>query len=454
MKLKNRSLSKCFLWLICIIVLNGGYSYDAVAPAADFSPAQLEQLKKLSPAEKRALAAKAGVKLTEPQTEKKVTSPVVVTPRQVKEAGAPEKEMAALPETRELEQETLKSVSTGSPVVQVANQEDAEQLELRRAFTEFVRESKPLSVNTHLSQFGYDLFAGTPTTFAPATEIPVPPEYTLGPGDEIKVQLFGKQNAQYSMTVDREGAIAFPGIGPLAVTGMSFAEAKAFIAQQIREKMIGVSASITMGELRSIRIFALGQVERPGSYVVSGLATLSSALFVSGGVKKTGSLRKIILKRNGKEITTLDLYDFLLHGDTSHDVRLLPQDVVYAPSIGKTAGVAGQVLRPAIYELKNETTVADALKLAGGLRPTAYQTKIQVERISQGKKRIVLDMPLKGSGPGRRLEDGDLIKIFSILDIEENPIYLLGNVKRPGKYAWHKNMRMKELIRNTGALLP
>jgi len=447
MKLKNRRWSRCFLWLICIIVLNGGYSHEAVAQGINLSPKQVKQLKKLSPKEKKALAAKAGIKLGKPQAQKKVKSPVVATPRQVKKAVAPAAKV------NKPKKETLTSIAKGPPIAKL-NQEAAKRLALRPGFTKLVSGLKPLSVDAQLSQFGYELFAGTPTTFAPATEIPVPPEYVLGPGDEIKVQLFGKENAQYSMTVDREGAIAFPGIGPLAVAGMNFAEGRAFIAQQIKEKMIGVSASITMGKLRSIRIFALGEVNRPGSYVVSGLATLSSALFASGGVKKTGSLRKIILKRNGKEITTLDLYDFLLHGDTSHDVRLLPQDVVFVPPIGKTVGVAGQVLRPAIYELKSETTVADALKLAGGLRPTAYKTKIQVRRISKGKELIVFDLPLKGSGPVRHLEDGDLIKVFAMLDFEKNPIYLLGNVKRPGKYAWHKNMRMKELIRNTDALLP
>ncbi|MDX8409544.1 MAG: polysaccharide biosynthesis/export family protein, partial [Mariprofundales bacterium] len=186
--------------------------------------------------------------------------------------------------------------------------------------------------NAHrLQQFGYELFAGSPITFAPANDIPVPAEYIIGPGDELKVQLFGRRDDHLSLLVDRDGEVAFPGVGALNVTGMRYAEVRAFIAAQIKEKIIGVSVSITMGKLRSIRVFVLGEVEVPGSYAVSGLSTISNALFYSGGAKKTGSLRKIQLKRQGKVIARIDLYDFLLHGNTAGDQRLLPGDVVFIP---------------------------------------------------------------------------------------------------------------------------
>jgi len=429
------------------------FVWAGMAAAVTLTPAQLEQLKQLSPAQKAALAKQAGVALpARKTTPTPKTSPVVVKPR-TPGSGAPEREMSGSTPA----QTTVAAAKTpepASPVQKVSSQKAAEKTELNRAFANFASESKPMTVNTRLKQFGYDLFSGAPTTFAPATEVPVPPEYVLGPGDEIKVQLFGKENSEFSMTVDREGAVAFPNIGPLTVASMRFAEAKAFIAQQIKQKMIGVSASITMGQLRSIRVFALGEVARPGSYVVSGLATLSNALFVSGGVKKTGSLRKIQLKRAGKVVATLDLYDFLLHGDTSHDVRLLPQDVVYVPPIGATVGVAGQVLRPAIFELKHERALADALHLAGGLRPTAYRKKVQIERIAGGAERKVLDVALNDRGRKTHLHDGDMVKVYSVLDFEENPVFLLGNVKRPGKYAWHQGMHLRDLIPNDDALLP
>lgn len=448
--LKTGMLHRCLAFMA---VFACAFIWASMASAVTLTPSQLEQLKQLSPAQQAALAKKAGVALPKQESVKvPTTSPVVVKPR-TPGSSALEREMGGSAPV----QTTATAATTpepASPVQKVSSQQAAEKTELNRAFANFASESKPKAVNIRLKQFGYVLFSGAPTTFAPATEVPVPPEYVLGPGDEIKVQLFGKENSEFSMTVDREGAIAFPNIGPLTVASMRFAEAKAFIAQQIKQKMIGVSASITMGKLRSIRVFALGEVSRPGSYVVSGLATLSNALFVSGGVKKTGSLRNIQLKRAGKVVARLDLYDFLMHGDTSHDVRLLPQDVVYVPPIGKTVGVAGQVLRPAIFELKQERMLADALRLAGGLRPTAYRKKVQIERIARGAERKVLDVPLTGKGRKTRLRDGDLVKVYSVLDFEENPVFLLGNVKRPGKYAWHQGMRLRDLIPNDDALLP
>ncbi|MDX8412541.1 MAG: SLBB domain-containing protein [Mariprofundales bacterium] len=517
----------------------------SIGTAATLSPAQMEQLKQLTPAQRSALAKKAGVTLPDQTPTNVLKMPPVVMKSRAVESGVLEGDMGEnkpkgktstkaqssptdLLAKKTLAEKTFFPVSqqyrigigdrvivhffgekpsflnramqshqdstnnellmrvdrnglimfpgVGGLLVAGLAKRDIEELITKKISTQhssstlkvvveiqsfishllanITTEAKPMAVDTSIKQFGYDLFSGVPTTFAPATEVPVPPEYVLGPGDEIKVQLFGKENSEFSMTVDREGAIAFPNIGPITVSSMHFAEAKAFIAQQIKQKMIGVSASVTMGKLRSIRVFALGEVAQPGSYVVSGLATLSNALFVSGGVKKSGSLRKIQLKRAGKVVATLDLYDFLLHGDTSHDVRLLPQDVVYVPPIGKTVGVAGKVLRPAIFELKEERTLADILLLAGGLRPTAYRKKVQIERISGGAERKVLDILLSKRGEKRRLHDGDLVKVYSVLDFEENPVFLLGNVKRPGKYAWHQGMSLRDLIPNDKALLP
>ncbi len=449
--LKSGMLRWC---MMIVTVLSCGFVQADMAAAITLSPAQLEQLKQLSPAQRAALAKQAGVALpVRKQAKVPTTSPVVVKPR-TPGNGALEKSMAGGHVPGQGEASAVAALTSTPPTRKGSSPKTAEKATLQRAFADFTSKSRPMAVDTHIKQFGYNLFAGVPTTFAPATDVPVPPEYVLGPGDEIKVQLFGKENSEFSMTVDRDGTIAFPNIGPLTVARMRFSQAKAFIAEQIKQKMIGVSASITMGNLRSIRVFSLGEVARPGSYVVSGLSTLSNALFVSGGVKKAGSLRNIQLKRAGKVVAHLDLYDFLLHGDTSHDVRLLPQDVVYVPPIGKTVGVAGQVLRPAIFELKHERTLADVLHLAGGLRPTAYRKKVQIERIANGVARKVLDVPLTRAGLKTRLHNGDLVKVYSVLNFEENPVFLLGNVKRPGRYAWHKGMHLRDLIPNDNALLP
>ena len=438
-----------FVKCILLVLLVSHWMATAEGLTAD----QLRMVEQLSPQDKAALAKQYGVALPENTKRKSISAPQTVKARNSGQ-GVLEAGVKASKDETIINQEIAASAKVDVPVAKAKGQ-TADKIELRRAFSDFVRESKPLQVNTsNLKQFGYDLFAGVPTTFAPATDVPVPAEYVLGPGDELEVQLFGKKSETFTLVVNREGAVAFPEIGPLTLAGMSFAEAKATIAQEVGDKMVGVSASISMGKLRSIRIFALGEVERPGSYTVSGLATLSHALFVSGGVKKTGSLRNVQLKRQGKVVVTLDLYDFLLNGDTSKDMRLLPGDVVFVPPIGKTASIAGEVVRPAIYELKGHVDVAAMIKLAGGLMPKAFRDEALIERINVNGNQEVKNITLGSKGLKTRIQDGDVIKVFSISDFEENPVLLIGNVKRPGKYAWTKGMRLKDLLKDEQALLP
>ena len=207
-----------------------------------------------------------------------------------------------------------------------------------------------------LKPFGYDLFAGVPSTFAPATDIPVPSQYVVGPGDRFEVQLIGTTKGRYSLVVNRNGSVMFPELGPIAVSGLGFEEAKNRIESRVNDQMIGTRVVISMGELRSIRVLVLGEAARPGSYTVSGLATVTNALFASGGIKKIGSLRNIQVKRKGALVQRLDLYDLLINGDTADDVRLLPGDVIFIPPVGTTVAVTGEIRRPAIYELKGESS--------------------------------------------------------------------------------------------------
>ncbi|MFQ5668808.1 MAG: polysaccharide biosynthesis/export family protein, partial [Candidatus Binatia bacterium] len=340
--------------LFCGILLAHAAA-NAVEPTAQ----QLQLLQQLSP-EQRATALRALGKQAagKPQTGPQ-PAPAVVKPRPVKGPSR-------------IEQEAAKTA--GTPKI--------------------AEKKQPKAVRQRLKQFGYDLFAGAPTTFAPATDIPVPADYVIGPGDTVQVQLFGKENAEHSLQVTREGVLNFPGIGPISVAGLSFAELKRDLRQRISQQMIGIKSSITMGPLRSIRVFVLGEAHRPGSYTVSALSTMTNALFVSGGIQSIGSLRDIQLKRSGKLVRRLDLYDLLLHGDTSGDVRLLPGDVIFIPPIGRTVGVAGEVRRPAIYEIKGEKTVAEVLDLAGGLLPTAYPQASQLVRINRRRERTLVDIDL------------------------------------------------------------
>ncbi|MFY9260105.1 MAG: SLBB domain-containing protein [Gallionella sp.] len=420
------------------------------------TPEQLQQLQQLPSSQQAAILQQ--VQSTPSIVNVPASVPVQSTGDAVKPRDTGVGKLEAAPvgvDEQKAAAEAQKAPATNVPVVEVASQKAADKQETRRSFEDFLREAKPMTVDTqNLQQFGYDLFAGQPTTFEPVTNVPVPPEYVLGPGDEIKVQLFGKDNVMLTLAVDREGSVAFPQVGPIALAGLSFAQAKTMLSEMIAQKMIGNTANITMGQLRSIRIFALGDVFKPGSYTVSGLATLSHALFSSGGVKKMGSLRNIQLKRNGQPIVSLDLYDFLLRGDTSKDRRLLPGDVVFVPPLTRTISIAGQVARPAIYEIKNEKTVSEILRLAGGLMPNAYLDRALIERLDgKGEKKIV-SINLSNTGLRTFIQNGDVIKVFSGSEFETNQVLLIGNVKRPGTHAWEKGMRVSSVIASMDDLMP
>ncbi len=312
--------------------------------------------------------------------------------------------------------------------------------------------SQPLVIEDDLLQFGYELFAGAPTTFAPATDIPVSDDYLIGPGDEVHVQLYGKTARVADVVVDRDGQLAFPELGPITVSGLTFREMKDHIGREVENRLIGVSVSVSMGRLRSIHIFILGEVFQPGRYTVSGLSTMTNALFVSGGVRKVGSLRNVQLKRDGRIVRTMDLYDLLLRGDTSSDDRLMPGDVIFIPPVGPVAGVAGEVLRPALYELNGPKTVRALIDLAGGLLTTAHTDLIQLERIDGGR-RVTYDMSLDGSREWTA-RDGDIVKVYPILSRDEDVVFIEGNVLRPGKRQYFEGMRLGDLIGSPDELLP
>src|SRR6185437_6350495 len=212
-----------------------------------------------------------------------------------------------------------------------------------------------------LKPFGYDLFAQYPASFNPITNVPVPSNYIVGPGDTLDVLLYGNQNHAYQMVVGRDGQINFPQLGPINVGGQLFSAVQSEIESRVAHQMIGVRASVTMAETRSIQIFVMGNAYEPGSYTISGLGTITSALYAAGGIDKTGSMRKIELKRGGALVRTLDLYDLLIHGSTADDLKLLQGDVVFVAPVGATVAVDGQVQRPAIYEIRGETTPAQMI---------------------------------------------------------------------------------------------
>jgi polysaccharide biosynthesis/export protein len=298
-----------------------------------------------------------------------------------------------------------------------------------------------------LEPFGYDLFGRSSRGLARDTDIPVPADYVIGPGDTINIQLFGSQNNEVFLPVSREGTINFPEIGPVNVSGLTFTQMRDILNERVMEQMIGVRASITLGELRSINVFLLGDVMRPASYNVSGLSTITDALYAGGGVERIGSLRNIELRRDGATVGTLDVYDLLLRGDTRGDVRLQAGDVVFVPPIGAQVTVAGEVRRPAIYEVKDEDSVADLIALAGGFNAAANRTAVKLERIVPNRGRTVQEINLAGGGgPQTSVRDGDVLRIPPNLDQLESSVRLAGNVFEPGLYPWRDGMRLTDLL--------
>lgn len=363
----------------------------------------------------------------------------VVQPRQV-ETGALEKNKFG--ELKDQEKDQEKDLTSDEKDKKNINDDQEKKL-------------KETSKDEKIHQFGYELFAGTPTTFAPATDIPIPVNYVIGPGDTIMVQLFGKENAQYDLTVSRDGSISFPGLGPVPAAGQLFDDFKTNLNQSISEQMIGVKANITMGPLRTIRVFVLGDVEQPGSYAVSSLSSMTNALFVSGGIKKIGSLRNVQLKRQGQLVGQLDLYDLLLKGDTSKDERLQPGDVIFVPPIGKTINISGEVKRPAIYEITSEHTINDVLTVAGGLAPTAFAPATQIERVNSTGQLSLIDLNLSQEKDRKtEVRDGDKLRVYSVLEKMDDVVTLNGHVERPRKVQFREGLRLADVIPSVDILLP
>ncbi|MBN1363406.1 MAG: SLBB domain-containing protein [Syntrophaceae bacterium] len=303
-------------------------------------------------------------------------------------------------------------------------------------------------VLSELKPFGYDFFHGTDVRIlTERQDIPVPINYVIGPGDEIRILLWGRMSNQLSLIVDRDGKITIPDIGPIQVAGMTFEQMSRHLISKA-EQIVGTNIDVSMGSTRTIPVFVLGDVEQPGSYTIGALATITDALMLARGPSAIGSMRKVELRRKGKIISKFDLYDLFLKGDKSRDVVLQAGDVVFVPVAGPLVGITGNVKRPAIYELKDKFDLQHLFDLAGGIIPSAYTQQMQVERVIKNEKQVVIDINDKTLEKVKYfvLQDADLVKVFSIMDIDTNAIYLKGNVKRPGKYSYQPGMRIRDII--------
>jgi polysaccharide export outer membrane protein len=303
-----------------------------------------------------------------------------------------------------------------------------------------------------LRQYGYSMFATNVSTFAPVDDIPVGPDYVLGPGDDLTINVWGAVDSTLVRTVDRNGRIVLPKVGDLRIWGLTFSQADRLIRDELARFFRGFQTSVTMGRLRTVNVYVVGEVCQPGVYTLSALSTVTNGLFSAGGPTKLGSLREVRLIRGGYQVARLDLYDFLQRGDRTRDYRLESGDTIFVPTIGDVVAVAGEVKRPAIYEIRSDTRLADVVGLAGGLTPTSYLKRVQVVRALPSSERITVDVDLTGyylkgdetSNPP--LNGGDLVLIHRSDPRIYNTVRVEGAVKYPGAYELKPMMRISELL--------
>jgi protein involved in polysaccharide export with SLBB domain len=327
-----------------------------------------------------------------------------------------------------------------------------------------------------LPAFGYNIFTYAPTTFEPSVNIPAPKSYVVGPGDEIVISLWGATQLVHKLTVAKDGTIYIPDVGLVNVNGLTLVALKARLFERLSKvysslnvdvkSQGGTSLDVSTGRLRSVKVYVLGEISKPGGYTLPSLSTAFTVLYYSGGPTLNGSLRNVKILRDGRTVSEIDIYNYLLKGDKSFDINLEDGDIIFVPPAGKRVAAAGSILRPSIYELKNDETLRDLIKFSGSLTFNSYYQRIHVERIvpfeqrEQYKENILnLDVnftsinSLKNSS--YKLEDGDVISFFSINKRPENRVDITGNVRKPGAYELSgQTMTVKDLIQKADNFFP
>jgi protein involved in polysaccharide export with SLBB domain len=434
-------------------------------------------------------------------------------------AGAGTSQPAQLPTSPELPKQIAPSPKSTQVLTAAPRQsEDISSIE-RRAWAQ----------RMYIKQFGYSFFYQPPASFLPMEAVPVGPDYVIGPGDRIKLIIWGSVQGEYNLTVDRNGQIDIPKVGVVHVSSLTYRQLREVLDREFSRQFNNFQMNVTLDNLRTIQVYVVGQARFPGSYAVSSLSTLVSALFAAGGPSKSGSLRNIQIKRGKHVVVNFDMYDFLLRGDKSKDIRLQPEDVIFIPPIGPMVAIGspktwkeaqaalrtlarlqlegeaspgtswrtgedlkimsqpgpaesspglifgmdtqevgqklamskgmdfgGAVKVPAIYELKNERTLDDLLRLAGGLGDTAFKGRVQVLRIKGHHETVMFDEDLTkilAKYQGMSLTDGDFVMIFPVSSVVEKMVTIAGAVKSPGEFGFRENMRVSDLINYAGGLL-
>lgn len=304
-----------------------------------------------------------------------------------------------------------------------------------------------------LPAFGHQLFSANAQGFTPIEQANVPADFVLGPGDEVYIRAWGTIDVDYRATIDRGGAITLPKVGEIPLAGVRFGDLREHLRAAIARSYHGFELSVSMGQLRSIRVYVTGFAKSPGSYTVSSLSTMVNVLFQAGGPDKAGDLRRIELRRSGTLVATVDFYDFLMLGVHDNDLRLLPEDVIHIPALSGEVAIAGSVNRPGIYQLRDADQLGDLLAFAGGLSVTASTHRVILERIGTANDRVVQELPLDESAARMTLRNGDLVLIQPLSPQFLNAVTLRGHVAQPLRHEWHPGMRVSDLLPSSEALV-
>jgi len=394
-----------------------------------------------------AVTAPASIGLSSTATGAAASAPVPGLPAVISEAGAPSPAVA--------------SESSAAPTGTTAGDGAVREGTAETSHTENIMSAEdggamaPQPFRTgKLTQFGYSFFR-QPTAFAPTVDIPVGPDYIIGPGDTLIVTTWGSLDATMPLEVNRSGEITLPRVGAVKVWGVPFAKIPEVIRSALTQTYKNVQLNVTMGKLRLMKVYIVGEVKAPGDYDISALSTVISALASAGGPSKQGTLRAIQVLRGGKVVETVDLYDFFLKGDKSRDIRLQPGDTINVPIHGKLVGIAGNARKPAIYEFQDTLTLKELFEMAGGISASSYLQRIQISRVVANDKKIVADFSFDPKLSGQsldeqtaavQLQDMDIVKVFPIDFTVRDHVQLAGYVLRPGGYALKEGMRLKDLI--------
>ena len=414
--------------MVCTLLAVGSQTHSAPS----VPPGAIDAFNSASPAQQRALADQYGVRISDVQA---------ALSGQKSNAGSEENQPTGLGADGTV-------LKQAAPVVSADAQKDEVEVFDRQ-------EPKKQEIASVLPRFGSGIFDEKGVRFAPVDNLPVPEGYILGVGDHLVMVLYGKDNFQTELTINREGSINFPRLGPIFLAGMRLIEARDYIESRVKEQLIGTKVVVSLGRLRSINVFMAGEVRVPGSHSVSALTTITQSIYIAGGISEIGSYRNIQVRRSGETVATLDLYDLLLRGSLADDTRLQTGDVVFVPATLPRVGVRGEVLRSAQFEVRPGETLADVLAMAGGPTSQAYLEAAVLQRRDPARALPeLLNLNLRSTDDLAQAPlDGDLLTIKKLSDRIENPIALRGAFERPGLYAWRAGDRLSSFIRGTDGYL-